>query len=208
MSDTAISQQDQAVRSGLRERKKRLLQEAIEQAALKLFLQRGYEQTSIQDIAEAVMISPRTFFRYFPSKEEVLLGPTRAVMRAGLEHLRTLPLPRVQSENEAVRTALRAVLLYIAQLYQHQRRSFLLRYQIARQVPSVAAFYLYALLEAEMAFYDLLQERAGEAYECGRLRLLVATHVAALRVALERWLDEGAEGDLQALVTSYLEALH
>ncbi|WP_052887908.1 TetR family transcriptional regulator [Thermogemmatispora carboxidivorans] len=208
MSDTAISEQDQTVRPGLRERKKRLLQEAIEQAALKLFLQRGYEQTSIQDIAEAVMISPRTFFRYFPSKEEVLLGPTRAVVRAGLERLRTLPLPEAQSESEAAYAALRAVMLYIAHLYQQQRRGFLLRYQIARQVPSVAAFYLYALLEAETAFCDLLQERTGEAYERSRLRLLVATHVAALRVALERWLDEGAEGDLQALVKSYLEALH
>ncbi|RAQ95999.1 TetR family transcriptional regulator [Thermogemmatispora tikiterensis] len=206
MSDTAISEQDQAGRPGLRERKKRLLQEAIEQAALKLFLQRGYEQTSIQDIAEAVMISPRTFFRYFPSKEEVLLGPTRAVMRAGLEYLRTLP--KGQSEDEATSMALRAAMLHIAHLYQQQRHSFLLRYQIARQIPSVAAFYLYALLEAETAFCDLLQERAGGAREYGQLRLLVATHVVALRVALERWLDEGAEGDLQALVTSYLEELH
>jgi AcrR family transcriptional regulator len=206
MSDTAISQQNQLGQPGLRERKKRLLQEAIEQAALKLFLQRGYEQTSIQDIAEAVMISPRTFFRYFPSKEEVLLGPTRTVMRAGLEYLRTLP--KVQSEDEAARMALRAAVLHIAHLYQQQRYSFLLRYQIARQVPSVAAFYLYALLEAETAFCDLLQERAGGAYEYGQLRLLVATHVAILRVALEQWLDGDVQDDLQTLLLNYLGALH
>ncbi|MBX5456475.1 MAG: TetR family transcriptional regulator [Thermogemmatispora sp.] len=206
MSDTAISQQDQVGQPGLRERKKRLLQEAIEQAALKLFLQRGYEQTSIQDIAETVMISPRTFFRYFPSKEEVLLGPTRTVMRAGLEHLRTLP--KAQPEDEAARTALRSAVLHIAHLYQQQRYSFLLRYQIARQVPSVAAFYLYALLEAETAFCHLLQERVGGACEYSQLRLLVATHVAILRVALEQWLDGGAQGDLQALLLNYLEALH
>ncbi len=63
----------------LRERKKRLAQATIEEAALRLFQQQGYEQTSIQDIADAVMMSSRTFFRYFASKEEVLIGPMHAV---------------------------------------------------------------------------------------------------------------------------------
>ncbi|WP_376794420.1 TetR family transcriptional regulator [Thermogemmatispora sp.] len=202
MSDTAISEQNQAGQPGLRQRKKRLLQEAIEEAALKLFVQRGYEETSIQDIAEAVMISPRTFFRYFPSKEAVLLGPTRAVMQAGLEHLRALPPG--QSGIEGARDALRIALLRIADLYQQQRRGFLLRYRIAQQVPSVAAFYLYALLDAEIAFNDLLQERMRGTCESSKLRLLVATQVATLRVALEQWLDEGAQSDLQTLLATYL----
>ncbi|MBX5449629.1 TetR family transcriptional regulator [Thermogemmatispora sp.] len=203
MSDTALSEQSQAAQPSLRERKKRLLQEAIEQAALTLFRQRGYEQTAIQDIAEAVMISPRTFFRYFPSKEEVLLGPTRAVMQAGLAYLRALPLTQAKE----ARAALQSTLLYIADLYQQQRRGFLLRYQIARQVPSVAAFYLYALLEAETAFCDLLQERADEPQNPSQLRLLVATHIAALRVALEQWLDGGGQGDLLALLKNHLKVL-
>jgi len=59
----------------LRERKKRLAQATIEETALRLFQQQGYEQTSIQDIANAVMMSSRTFFRYFASKEDVLLEP-------------------------------------------------------------------------------------------------------------------------------------
>nr|BBH94823.1 TetR family transcriptional regulator [Thermogemmatispora argillosa] len=203
MRDATISEQSQATRPGLRERKKRLLQEAIEQAALTLFRQRGYEQTAIQDIAEAVMISPRTFFRYFPSKEEVLLGPTRAVMQAGLAYLRALPVAQARE----ARAALQGALLHIADLYQQQRRSFLLRYQIARQVPSVAAFYLYALLEAETAFCDLLQERGGETLDRAQLRLLVATHIATLRVTLEQWLDGGAQADLQTLLKSHLKML-
>ncbi len=52
----------------LRARKKRLAQATIEETALRLFQQQGYEQTSIQDIADAVMMSSRTFFRYFASK--------------------------------------------------------------------------------------------------------------------------------------------
>ncbi len=54
---------DDAQPVSLRERKKRLAQATIEETALRLFQQRGYEQTSIQDIADAVMMSPRTFFR-------------------------------------------------------------------------------------------------------------------------------------------------
>src|SRR5205085_8923902 len=64
------SQHDASQPMSLRERKKRLAQATIEEAALRLFQQKGYEQTSIQDIADAVMMSTRTFFRYFARSEE------------------------------------------------------------------------------------------------------------------------------------------
>jgi len=63
----------------LQEHKKRQAQAVIEETALRLFQQQGYEHTSIQDIADAVKMSPRTFFRYFASKEEVLLGPIHTI---------------------------------------------------------------------------------------------------------------------------------
>ena len=87
MNDKISSPRDEAQPMSLRERKKRLAQATIEETALQLFQQRGYEHTSIQDIADAVMMSSRTFFRYFASKEEILLGPMRAVLSDGIRAL-------------------------------------------------------------------------------------------------------------------------
>nr|WP_245716642.1 TetR family transcriptional regulator [Nocardia mikamii] len=61
-------------RMGLRERKKQRTRRTIRAEAMKLFQRQGYSATTIEQIAEAADISPSTFFRYFPSKEQVVLA--------------------------------------------------------------------------------------------------------------------------------------
>jgi AcrR family transcriptional regulator len=59
--------------SGLRERKKAKTHQAIQEAALRLFRAQGYEATTVEQIAAAAEVSPSTYFRYFPTKEDVVI---------------------------------------------------------------------------------------------------------------------------------------
>ncbi len=200
MNDIVSSLHDEPQPMSLRERKKRLAQATIEETALRLFQQQGYEQTSIQDIADAVMMSPRTFFRYFASKEEVLLGPTRTVLSDGLRFLRDVA-PTASSY-----AALRAIFVYVAGLYQQQRASFLIRYQVAMQTPQFASMYLYAMLTMESTICDELCSHLETATSHHEIRFLVAIHMTALRVALEEWFETEARADLASLLRERLDA--
>jgi AcrR family transcriptional regulator len=67
-----VPSQDESPVPGLRERKKAKTRAAIQRHALRLFREQGYEATTVSQIAEAAEVSESTFFRYFPTKEEVV----------------------------------------------------------------------------------------------------------------------------------------
>jgi AcrR family transcriptional regulator len=186
---------------GLRERKKRLAQATIEETALRLFQQHGYEQTSIQEIADAVMMSPRTFFRYFASKEDILFAPTQALLSDGIDYIQSIP------PTEKPLPALRAAFLYIASLYEQRKDTFMIRYQVAMETPQLAPMYLYSLVAMEPTICDALCSHLETASERQDIRLLVAIYMAVLRVVLETWLEQGATGDLVALLRENLKRL-
>jgi AcrR family transcriptional regulator len=68
--------------TGLRERKKRETRDALTRAALELFVERGYAETTLAEIAEAAGVSTRTIFAYFPSKEDILFCTTQEMRDA------------------------------------------------------------------------------------------------------------------------------
>lgn len=198
MNDTIPSQDDAVQPMSLRERKKRLVQTTIEETALRLFQQQGYEQTSIQDIADAIMMSTRTFFRYFASKEEVLFGPMYATLKDGIRSLQHI------APTESPHAALRATFLHLASLYQQQRASFLIRYQVAVQTPSIASVYLYALMEKETEMCDALCSHLEGATNYNEMRVLVGIYMTAFRVAVMVWLEHEAQADLVSLLHEHL----
>jgi AcrR family transcriptional regulator len=204
MYDVIPPQQETSSLS-LRERQRWVAQSTIEETALRLFLQQGYERTSIQDIAGAVKMSPRTFFRYFASKDEVLLGPMRAAQQEALHALQSVPAASTPDE------ALRAMLMLLARRYEEQRDRFVLRYQVVMQSPSIAALFLFTFVEAEPAISQALYTHLEAATDRNEIRFLVALHMAALRVAIEEWLEreDNAEfhGDLLGILTNRLDHL-
>jgi AcrR family transcriptional regulator len=79
------------VRPGLRERKKQKTRETIIAVALELFVERGYEETTIAEIADAAEVSPRTIFAYFPSKEDIVFCEMPEIQERLAQVLRDRP---------------------------------------------------------------------------------------------------------------------
>jgi AcrR family transcriptional regulator len=79
------------VRPGLRERKKQRTRETIIKVALGLFADRGFEKTTIADIADAAEVSSRTIFAYFPSKEDILFSDLPEMQKRLARALRERP---------------------------------------------------------------------------------------------------------------------
>ncbi len=77
--------------TGRRAQHKAATREALHQAALRMFEERGYDATTVKDIAAAAAVTERTFFRYFPSKEDLVLGELSDLVRPLTEEIRRRP---------------------------------------------------------------------------------------------------------------------
>ena len=117
---------------GLRERKKERTRAELQRHALRLFRDHGYAETTVDDIAAAAEVSRSTFFRYFPTKEDVVLfDDVDPVMERVM-----LGLPDGTPLLEAVRTVLRES---FASLDDEARALEEVRMELARTVPQIAA---------------------------------------------------------------------
>lgn len=76
---------------GRRAQQKAATREALHQAALRMFEERGYDATTVKDIAAAASVTERTFFRYFPSKEDLVVGELIDVLQPLAEEIRRRP---------------------------------------------------------------------------------------------------------------------
>ncbi|MFC5745947.1 TetR family transcriptional regulator [Actinomadura rugatobispora] len=139
--------------SGLRERKKRRTREALGSAALRLFAERGYEETTIADIAAAADVSPRTFFSYFPSKEDVVFAEVDDRLEEVADRLARRPLG--EPPLEALRTAIVEV---IEALVSGVGEYGPVQVRLALERPAVRARALQRLMDVQEVMEALLRE--------------------------------------------------
>ena len=117
---------------GLRERKKARTRAAIREHALRLFREQGYGATRVEQIAEAAEVSPATFYRYFPTKEDVVLQDDLDVLT--LEALEAQPAGL--SPLAAVRGAVAAAR---AAFTQEEQERFQQTTRLTMAVPEIRA---------------------------------------------------------------------
>jgi AcrR family transcriptional regulator len=187
---------------GLRARKRHRTRQALEDAALRLFAERGFAATTVAQIAAEADVSERTFFHHFASKEDVVLGDFEARLVRLTELLATRP------PDEPPTTAIRRALLEVAEDYQAERERLLLRARLTLATPSVLARSLELQTRWEEVIADTVAGRLGvDADTDLRPRLMAAVTLAAMRVAQRRWLTDDGTARLPELVTETLDLL-
>lgn len=187
---------------GLRERHRKRTAADLEEAALALFCEKGFDAVTIDDIADAADVSRRTFFRYFASKEDVILSdhPKR------LDELQAA-LDRRPADEPAL-TALRHAVLSLADSYEEQRDHMLARFRLVTDTPALEARSLCLQRNWETSVTAMLAERMGvDPSKDLRPGTVAATTMAAMRVATANWLAGGGQGDLPAIVAAALDLL-
>jgi AcrR family transcriptional regulator len=196
-------------RSSLRERKKLATRRLLRKAALDLFAERGFSHVTVEDIAEAADVSPRTFFNYFPSKEAAVLGadPERsAAVRERLVHDApgepVLEVLRVVMADEA-----RAVAEELIELSGNPAEWFS-RMKVARADPHLTASHAAQMATVERGIAEALAERLGTDLERDPYPgLLAATATGVFRASMTFWARAGGTVRLDQLIDQAFRAL-
>jgi AcrR family transcriptional regulator len=179
---------------GLRERKKRQTREAIQTAALDLFIEQGFTATTVDEIAAAADVSPRTFFLHFASKQDVVLGLLPQKIE-GLR-LRLEQYPADADPLEMLRDELRSL---AASMETTQRIS--LYTGLAEAEPALRARALEQLDAIEHVLAEAVGRRLGADPGTDlRTRLIASAATTAVHIALSVWHRRGEVDDLAALI--------
>lgn len=195
---------------GLRERKKQRTRDALLRAALELFTTKGYEETTVDEIVEAVDVSQRTFFRHFAGKQETAFAMQEMVEERFVRALRERPA------DEGPLAALRGAVLgswdavgesieAVVPVELHMRT-----YQMIESTPSLLAVHMRRSIEMEEQIAGVIAEREGvDLATDPRPRVAVAAFSGVMRVTGRMW---GAGEDIsvesiRAITETYLDHL-
>ncbi|MDR8411446.1 TetR family transcriptional regulator [Nonomuraea sp. 3-1Str] len=178
----------------LRERKKLRTRRALAETALRLFTERGYDATTLDDLCDAVEVSRRTFFRNYRSKEDVALAADSDLWSAYLDYVaaREMDGPLI----EALRAALDVTL---SAMDADWDRRFLTARQLSEAVPALQAHSLGYCQDTTRALVEVVSGRSETGVDEWEVRLAVEIFVAAWRTACLRWTAHGGHGGRDTL---------
>jgi AcrR family transcriptional regulator len=177
---------------GLRERKKIKLRRSVQREALRLFAEQGYDDTTVEQIADAADISTTTFYRYFPTKEDVVLDDEYDPIFEHIVESSDVAEPLVTT----VRTAIAAVALAV----EADRDAALARLALFAAVPALRARQGAEGRRMFDFFVRLFSERSGRAPGDATLRMTTAAFAAAQVEAARIWADDEGAGSLAQLM--------
>jgi AcrR family transcriptional regulator len=184
---------------GLRERKRQQTRERLTRMAMALFLERGFEATTLDDIAAAADISRRSFFHYFASKDDVVFAwqeeSTAALIAA------VAARPASESMLTAAENAISAM---VRQLEPGEAIAMAC---LKRDNPALQARDQVKYEKLERALAEALGNRAGHKAETLQARLVAMTATGAMRIGGELWAAEGARENPEALVKRTFAAI-
>ncbi|MFI8851359.1 TetR family transcriptional regulator [Streptomyces sp. 891-h] len=187
----------------LRERKKLQTRQAIRRTAYRLFEVQGYDATPVDQIAAEAEVSPSTVFRYFPTKEDIVLTDEYDPLIEQALRERPAGEPPVAALREALYSS-------ITRIYQADAAETLQRIRLIRDVPALRGRMSEHSAETAWLLRRALAERTGRSPDDLELRIVTGAMLGALTEAMYAWVDTGMAGtleDLRALVTRALGVL-
>lgn len=186
---------------GLRERKKMKTRAAIQHHALRLFREQGYHATTVEQIAEAAEISPSTVFRYFPTKEALVLEDIYDPLLIQAFHEQPAGLSPIQALRKAVKSGL-------SKIPAEEKKAIRERMELALSVPELRAALLVHVTDSLRMIADLLAERTGR--DRGDFHVLAfAGVVIGALMSVQAYGAANPDADFEALIDealAYLEA--
>lgn len=187
-------------RPGLRERKKLKTRTAIRRSTYRLIAQQGYDATTVEQIAEAAEVSPSTVFRYFATKEDIVLTDEYDPLLEAEIRKRPADEPPLRSLRFVVTETLAALL---ATEEEELRR----RTRLMAEVPAIRTRMSESMSDTAKVLARVLADRSGRGADDLEVRVFVAAVLGALREVTLYWGEHGQEGDLIAMVDQALDTL-